>query len=332
MRRRDFIGLFGGAAAMAACRDIARAQAGERPRRIAVLMSTAEHDPEGYARAAALRAGLRELGRIEGPNLRIDWRWVGGDVGRGSVYAAELVALAPDVIIVSGSSNVAAVKQATRSIPVVFAIVNDPVGQGFISSLARPGGNITGFTFVEYSMFAKSLDMLKQAAPDSTRVAFMFNPEITGYYQSFLPSFDADARRYSTVVIEAPVRSGTDIDAAIEKLAASPGGALIVPPDGYTMAHRDRIMAAAKAHGVPAIYSYRQFVKEGGLMSYGPDSSEVFRRAAAYVDNVLKGASPGELPAQAPSKFELAVNLKTAAALGLEMPHTLLALADEVVE
>jgi ABC-type uncharacterized transport system substrate-binding protein len=207
MRRRDVIALFSGAAAFAACRDIARAQAGERPRRIAVLMSNAEHDPEGHARAKALRAGLREFGRTEGPNLRIDWRWAGGDVGRASLYAAELMALAPDVIIVNGSSNLAAVKQATRSIPVVFAIVNDPVGQGFISSLARPGGNITGFTFVEYSMFAKSLNMLKQAAPGATRVAFMFNPEITGYYRSFLPSFETEAGQYSIAVVEAQVQS-----------------------------------------------------------------------------------------------------------------------------
>jgi putative ABC transport system substrate-binding protein len=332
MRRRDVIALFGGAAAFAACRDVARAQAGERPRRIAVLMSNAEHDPEGYARAAALRAGLREFGRIEGPNLRIDWRWSGGDVGRTTAYAAELVALAPDVIIANSSANLAAVKQATRSIPVVFALVNDPVGQGFISSLARPGGNITGFTFVEYSMFAKSLDMLKQAAPGATRVGFMFNPDTTGYYQSFLPSFEAEARRYSIAVIAAAVRSEAEIDAAIAKLATTAGGALIVPPDAYTMAHRDRIFAAAQAHRLPAIYCYRQFVKEGGLMSYGPDSSEIFRRAAAYVDSVLKGASPAELPAQAPTKFELAVNLKTAAALGLEVPPTLLALADEVIE
>jgi ABC-type uncharacterized transport system substrate-binding protein len=332
MRRRDFIAFFGGAAAFAACQDIARAQAGERPRRVAVLMSNAEHDPEGYARAAALRAGLRELGRTEGHNLRIEWRWSGGDVGRTSAYAAELVALAPDVIIANGSSSLAALKQATRSIPIVFAVVNDPVGQGFISSLARPGGNITGFTFVEDSMFAKSLDMLKQAAPGATRIAFMFNPNTTGYYQAFLPSFEAEARRYSTAVIGAAVRSEAEIDAAIAKLAASPGGALIVPPDAYTMAHRDRILTAAQAHRLPAIYSYRQFVKEGGLMSYGPDSSEIFRRAAAYVDSVLKGASPAELPAQAPSRFELAVNLKTSAALGLEVPPTLLALADEVIE
>jgi putative tryptophan/tyrosine transport system substrate-binding protein len=332
MRRRDFIVLFGGAAAVAACRDLARAQAGERVRRIAVLMSNTENDPEGHARAAALRAGLREVGRIEGPSLRIDWRWTGGDVGRTSTYAAELVALAPDVIIANSSANLAALKQATRSIPIIFAVVNDPVGQGFISSLARPGGNITGFTFVEYPMFGKSLDMLKQAAPGATRVAFMFNPETSLYYRSFVSSFETEARRYATTVIEAQVRSHADISAAIEKLAATPGGALIVPPDAYTMAHRDRIIAAAQNHRVPAIYSYRQVVKEGGLMSYGPDSSEIFRRAAAYVDSVLKGASPGELPAQAPSKFELAVNLKTAAALGLEMPPTLLALADEVIE
>jgi putative tryptophan/tyrosine transport system substrate-binding protein len=211
-------------------------------------------------------------------------------------------------------------------------VLNDPVGQGFISSLARPGGNITGFTFVEYSMFGKSLELLKQAAPAIARVGFMFNPETAAYYDQFLPSFEEDARRHAVAVTAARVRSDAEIDAAVGSLAAAPVGGLIVPPDTYTLVHREQIMKAAAQHRVPVIYSYRQHVKEGGLMSYGPETADIFRRSAAYIDRVFKGANPGELPAQAPAKFELAVNLKTATALGLTLPPTLLALADEVVE
>lgn len=332
MRRREFIRLLGGAAASTALPRIVCAQQPDRMRRIAVLMNNAEHDPEGQARVAALRAGLQALGRTEGQNLRIDWRWSGGDAARIAAYSAELVALAPELIVANGAPNLAALKHATRSIPIVFALVNDPVGQGFIASLARPGGNITGFSFVEYSMFGKSLDMLRQVAPDANRIAFMFNPETSGYYRTFLASFEAAARRSAVAVGEAGVRNEADIDAAIEKVTTAPGAGLIVPPDAYTLVHRDLIVRAAARHRLPAIYSYRQIVKEGGLMSYGPESADIFRRTASYVDGILKGANPAELPAQAPNKFEFAVNLKTAAELGLTVPATLLALADEVVE
>jgi putative tryptophan/tyrosine transport system substrate-binding protein len=326
MRRREFIGLLGGAAVWPLA---ARAQQRDRVRRIAVMMTNAEDDPEGGTRAAAFRQGLAELGWSEGQNLRIDWYWSAGDLGRIRATAAELAQATPDLVIANGTVNLAAIKQATAAIPIVFVLINDPVGQGFISSLAQPGGNITGFTFVEYSMFGKSLEFLKQLAPGIARVAFMFNPDTSPYYGQFLPSFEIAARNSAVAVTGAPVRVEAEIDPAVAKL---PGGGLIVPPDTYTLVHRGRIVEAASRHRVPAIYSYRQLVKEGGLLSYGPDTADIFRRSAAYVDRILRGASPGELPVQAPTKFELAINLATAAALGLTVPPTLAALADEVIE
>ena len=329
MRRRKFIALLGGAAAWPLA---ARAQRGDRLRRIAVLMTNAEDDPEGLTRAAAFRQGLRELGWTEGQNLRIDWLWSGGDVERMRGYAAEAAALAPDLIVANGAAHLSAVKQATRSIPIVFVLVSDPVGQGFISSLGNPGGNITGFTFVEYSMFGKSLELLKQVAPAVTRVGFLFNPDTVPFYDRFLPAFETHARYESVEVTPARVRTEAEIDAAVARLAAAPGGGLIVPPDAYTMVRRDLIVKSTAQHRIPAIYSYRQVVKEGGLISYGPETADIFRRSASYVDRILKGANPGELPAQAPAKFELIINLNTANALRLEIPPKLLALADEVIE
>jgi ABC-type uncharacterized transport system substrate-binding protein len=330
MKRREFITLLAGAAL--AYPLAARSQPSGRMRRIAVMMSNAEGDPEGESRAAALRQGLQELGWMEGQNLRIDWFWSGADRAYVRAYAAQLASAAPDLIVANGTVNLDAVRQAMRATPVVFVVVNDPVGQGFISSLARPGGNITGFTFVEYSMLGKSLELLKQAAPGIARVGFMFNPETAAYYNQFLPAFEDDARRHAVAATAAPVRSDAEIEAAVGRLAAAPVGGLIVPPETYTLVHRELIMQAAAQHRVPVIYSYRQHVKEGGLMSYGPETADIFRRSAAYVDRVLKGAKAGELPVQAPAKFELAVNVKTATALGLTLPPTLLALADEVVE
>jgi putative ABC transport system substrate-binding protein len=329
MRRREFILSLAGAAAWPLA---ARAQQGGRVWRIAVMMTTAENDPEGAARAAALRQGLAELGWVEGRNLRIDWHWSAGDVARIRTTAAELAKLAPDLIVANGSVNLSAAKDATASIPIVFVVVNDPVGQGFIASLAHPGGNITGFTFVEYSMFGKSLQRLKQLAPGVGRVAFLFNPDTSPYYDRFLASFEGDARDSAVAAAAAHVRGEAEIDAAVAKLAAAPGGALIVPPDTFTLVHRSVIVEAARRHRVPAIYSYRQHVREGGLMAYGPDTADILRRSAAYIDRILKGASPAELPAQAPTKFEFAINLATAAALRLTVPPTLTALADEVIE
>ena len=330
MRRRDFIALVAGITLARPL--VAYAQRGDRVRRIAVLMSNAEDDPEGRARAAAFREGLRELGWTDGQNLRIEWRWAGGDVGRIRAHAGELAELGLELVVANGAANLSAVKQVVRSIPIVFVVVNDPVGQGFIPSLAHPGGNITGFTFVEYSMFGKSLELLRRVAPAVKRIAFLFSPDTSAYYERFLPAFETKARGLSVDVAPARVRREADIDAAIRELAARSGGAMIVPPDTYTLANRGLIVEAASRHRIPAIHAYRQSVKEGGLMSYGPETADIFRRSASYVDRILKGANPAELPAQAPTKFEFAVNLKTAAALGLPVPPTLLALADEVIE
>jgi len=245
---------------------------------------------------------------------------------------AELAQDAPDIIVANGRVILSEAVKVIRSIPIVFVLVNDPVGQGFISSLARPGGNVTGFTFVEYAMFGKSLELLKKVAPAVMLVGFMFNPDMSAYYDKFLPAFEIDARQYSIRLTVARVGTEAEIDAAIAKLAAAPGGGLIVAPDAYTLVHRDLIVQSTAQHRIPAIYSYRQLIKEGGLMSYGPETSDIFRRSASYVDRILKGANPAELPAQAPAKFEFAINLKTATTLGLTVPPTVIALADEVIE
>jgi putative ABC transport system substrate-binding protein len=330
MKRREFITLIVGAAAPWPL--AARAQPAERVRRIAVLMNNAEDDPEGQARAEAFRQGLQALGWIEGKNLRIDWYWTAGDIGRTRSNVTELAGRPPDIIVANGRVTLSEAVQAIRSIPIIFVLVNDPVGQGFISSLARPGGNVTGFTFFEYSMFGKSLELLKKVAPAVTRVACIFNPDMAAYYDQFLPAFETDARQYSIKLIVARAGTEAEIDTAVADLAAAPGGGLIVLPDAYTLVHRDLIVQSTAEHRIPAIYSYRQVVKEGGLMSYGPETSDIFQRSASYVDRILKGANPAELPAQAPVKFEFAINLKTATALGLTAPLTVVALADEVIE
>jgi putative ABC transport system substrate-binding protein len=328
MKRREFITLVGGAAV--AWPLAARAQ--QPMRRIGVLMGVAESDPEGQARIAAFRQGLQDLGWTEGRNLRVEYRWAAGDVDRVRGLAAELVALGPDVLVGNGTPALAALRDATRSIPIVFVAVNDPLRQGFIANLARPGGNITGFTFLEYSMIGKSLELLKQLAPGVVRVAVMFNPETAPFYTPLLRSFEAVPPPIPIAVKAAPVHSAADIEAAAATLAAEPGGGLLVPPDTFTIVHRGLIMNSAAQHRLPAIFNYRQFVREGALIAYGPDTLDLFRRSASYVDRILKGANPGELPAQAPDKFELAINVNTARTLGLEVPPTLLALADEVIE
>jgi putative tryptophan/tyrosine transport system substrate-binding protein len=330
LRRREFISLLGGAAA--AWPITARGQQAERKRRIGVLMNNAEDDPEGQARAAAFQQGLRALGWTEGQNLRIDWRWMEGDIGRIRGAVAELAQDAPDVIVANGRVTLSEAVQVIRSIPIVFVLVNDPVGQGFISSLARPGGNVTGFTFFEYAMFGKWLDLLKLVAPAVTSVGFIFNPDVSAYYDRFLPAFETQARQYSIALTVARVATEAEIDVAVAKLAAAPGGGLMVPPDAYTLVHRNLIVHAAARYRIPAIYSYRQFVKEGGLMSYAPDTADVFRRSAWYVDRILKGAKPAELPVQTPIKFEFVINLKTSTTLGLTVPPSVHALTDEVIE
>jgi putative ABC transport system substrate-binding protein len=331
--RREFITLLGGAAV--AWPLAARAQQSERMRRIGVLMNNAEDDPEGQARAAAFQQGLRALGWTEGQNLRIDWRWMEGDIGRIRGAVAELAQDAPDVIVANGRVNLSEAVQVIRSIPIIFVLVSDPVGQGFISSLARPGGNVTGFTFFEYAMFGKWLDLLKLVAPAVTRVGFIFNPDVSAYlttYDRFLPAFETQARQYSIALTVARVATEAEIDAAVAKLAAAPGGGLMVPPDAYTLVHRNLIVQSTAQHRIPAIYSYRQVIKEGGLMSYAPETSDIFRRSAWYVDRILNGAKPAELPVQTPIKFEFVINLKTATTLGLTVTPSVHALADEVIE
>jgi ABC-type uncharacterized transport system substrate-binding protein len=329
VRRREFITLLGGAAAWPLA---ARAQERERTRRMAVLMNNAEDDPEGQARAGAFRQGLQALGWTEGKNLRIDWYWTAGNIGRIRSDVTELAGHPPDIIIANGRVILSEAVQAVRSIPIIFVLLNDPVGQGFISSLARPGGNVTGFTFFEYSMFGKSLELLKKVGPAVRRVGFIFNPDMSGYYEQFLPAFETDARQYSIKLTVDRVGTEAELDAAVAKLASAPGGGLIVAPDAYTLVHRALIVQSTAQHRIPAIYSYRQVVKEGGLMSYGPETSDIFRRSASYVDRILKGANPAELPVQAPAKFEFAINLKTATTLGLTVAPTVIALADEVIE
>jgi putative ABC transport system substrate-binding protein len=330
MRRRKFIALLAGATT--AWPFGVRAQRREQPRRLGVLMSNAESDPLGQARIAALRAGLRELGWSEGGNLRIDVRWAGSDASRLKDYAVELVRLAPDVVIANGTPGTAAMEQATRSVPIVFAVVNDPVDQGLITSLAHPGGNVTGLSFVDFSLFGKSLDLLRQIAPKMTRVGLMFRPADHPYYDEYLRSFAADKGILPTVVVRAAVASAAEIENEVAKLAAPLPGGLIVAPDTFTLAYRQTILTSVAQHGVPAIHPYRQSVVEGGLMSYAPDTLDIFRRSATYVDRILKGEKPGDLPAQAPIKFEFVLNLKTAKTLGIVVPPTLLALADEVIE
>jgi putative ABC transport system substrate-binding protein len=329
MRRREFITLFGGAAA--AWPLAAHAQQTERMRRIGVLMNVAADDPEAQARNVAFLQGLHELGWTDGRDVRIDYRWAAGDADRLRRYAAELVALAPDVVLASGTSTVGPLQRASGTVPIVFAGVADPVGAGFVNSMARPGSNATGFISFEYVLSGKWLELLKQIAPGVTRVAVLRDPEISGgtgqfgAIQSVAPSFGVELSPIN-------VRDAGEIERAIAAFARSSNGGLILTASGLAMVHRDLIIALAARHKLPTIYYYRIFVSAGGLVSYGPDPHNQYRLAASYVDRILKGEKPADLPVQAPTKLELAINLKTAKALGLTVPPTLLARADEVIE
>jgi len=329
MRRREFITLLGGAAA--AWPVAARAQRRERMRRIGVLINLAADDPEGHARITAFAQGLQEAGWTTGRNVLIDYRWGGAGAEAMSKYAAELVALAPDVILAATSVSVAALQQITRTIPIVFVQVIDPVSAGFVASLARPGGNATGFTTIEYGFSGKWLELLKEIAPRITRTAVIRDPTGAaqigqlGAIQSVAPSLGVELRP-----VEA--RDAGEIERAVTAFAHSGNGGLIVLSGNSALAHRELIITLAARERLPAVYADRVFVTGGGLISYDTNRTEQYRRAAGYVDRILKGEKPADLPVQAPTKYELVINLKTAKALDLDVPPTLLATADEVIE
>jgi putative tryptophan/tyrosine transport system substrate-binding protein len=322
MKRRQFITLLGGAAA--AWPLGARAQQLERMRRAADSL-------DGQARLAAFQQALQQLGWNDGRNVRIDIRWGADDVDRERRYAAELLALVPDIILAGGTLGVAAVQQASRSVPIVFAAVSDPVGVGFVDSLNRPGGNVTGFMSVEYSLSGKWLELLKEVAPGVKRAAVLrdaANPGGIGEFsviQTVAPSLGVEVRAVN-------LRDAGEIERSIAAFAGSANGGLIVTPTATATVHHDLIIALAARHKLPAVYSHRFSVTDGGLVSYGPDYVDLYRRTAGYVDRILKGEKPADLPVQAPTKYELVVNLKTAKAIGLDIPATVLARADEVIE
>jgi putative tryptophan/tyrosine transport system substrate-binding protein len=329
MKRRDFITLLGGAAT--AWPLAARAQQGESMRRIGVLMSTSADDPEGQARLAAFQQGLQQFGWTIGRNVRIDSRWPAGDSERFRRYAAELVALSPDVILATGSAAAGPLLQATRTVPVVFVIVPDPVGAGFVNSLSRPGGNATGFIQFEYGISGKWLELLKQIAPGVTRAAILRDPAISagigqfGAIQAVAPSLGVEASPVN-------VRDADEIERAIADFARSANAGLIITGSALAVVHRHLIITLAAKHRLPAVYFQRTLVADGGLISYGADVLDQYRRAVGYVDRILKGEKPADLPVQMPTKYELVINLKTAKALGIEVPPPLLARADEVIE
>jgi putative tryptophan/tyrosine transport system substrate-binding protein len=330
MRRREFITLAGGAAA--AWPLVARAQQTDRVRRIGALLSTATDDPEGQARIAAFLQGLQQLGWADGRNVRIDTRWGGASDADGNRrYAAELVALAPDVILASGGSVVGPLLQATRTVPIVFTLTVDPVGAGYVASLARPGGNLTGFTGYEYGLSGKWLELLKEIAPRVTRAAVLRDATIPQGIGQFA-IIQSAATSFGVEVSPIDVRDAPEIERAITAFARSANGGLIVTASGLAIVHRDLIITLAARHRLPTVYFQRFFVTSGGLISYGPDPIDPHRRAAGYVDRILRGEKPADLPVQAPTKYVLAINLKTAKALGLTVPDTVLARADEVME
>jgi putative ABC transport system substrate-binding protein len=309
-----------------------RAQPADRARRVGVLMARNQGDIEGEKQAAALRQGLRDLGWKLRQSLQVDYRWSVGDAEKALVASQELAALKPDVLVANGTPSLRAMTQATGTIPIVFVSVADPLGQGFVPSLARPGGHITGFSVEEASMGGKWLDYLKEAAPRVSHVAVVFNPETAPYAAMFRPTMDQAAPRMGVTLVWSPVRSAPEIERAAEAVAAMPDGGVLVIPDSFTFAHRETLIALAARHRLPAIYPIRFFAVDGGLLAYGIDRIDLFRRAADYVDRIIKGAQPGELPVQQPTKFELAVNLKTAKTLGLTIPQSLLLSADDVIE
>ena len=329
MRRRDFITLIGSTAA--AWPRAAHAQQPERVRRIGVLMSFGANDPEAQSRAAAFENGLRQLGWVRGHNLSIEYRWAdNSDVLR--TYATELVGMAPDLILVNSTPATAALQEQRQAVPIVFTQVTDPVGEGLVLNLAHPGGHVTGFTSFEFSIGTKWLEMLKEVAPRVMRVALIFNPETAPFAELFWRPVEAAAPSFAIVAISAGAPTFADLESMVDKFAREPNGSLMVLPDVSTLNYREALIGLAARHRLPTVYPFRIFAANGGLLSYGTDVNDVFRRVASYVDRLLKGADPGKLPVQSPNKYELVINLKTAKALGLELPPKLLALANEVIE
>jgi putative ABC transport system substrate-binding protein len=329
MKRRELIAGVGSAAAWPL---LARGQQSERMRRLAVFMNLPDSDVEAQRSRTALQQGLAALGWSEGRNIHFDYRWATADLNNIRRSVAELVALAPDVILASATDGLAAFQRETRAIPIVFVSVSDPVGQGFIASLAHPGGNITGFTAFEFSMGGKWIETLKELAPTVQRVAVLFNPKTAPYFAVFLDSIEAAAATFSVQSSAAPVQDLAQIESAIAAFAQQPNAGLICPSDSYTSTHRKTIISLAARYAIPAIFAWREFVADGALVTYGIDRVDMYRRAPPYIDRILKGTKPADLPVQQPTKFELAINLQTAKALGLTVPASLLARADEVIE
>jgi putative ABC transport system substrate-binding protein len=328
MRRREFLGVLAGAVAVLP--RVARAQQGERVRRVGVLMPFTANDPEAQARNALFEQSLRELGWMVGRDLQIDYRWPGGEAASIRRDAAELVALAPDVIMTVGSLTMGPMQQATQTIPIVFVNLADPVGAGFVQSLARPGGNATGFTNYEYSMSGKWVELLKQIAPNVKRVAILRDPTSAAGIGQF-SAIQSAAQSLGVNLTPVSVRDAGEIERGVAAFARSDNGGLIVTSGG-TAFRRDLIIGLASRHKLPAVYPFRYYAKDGGLITYGPDPRDSVWHAAAYVDRILKGEKPADMPVQAPTTYELVINLKTAKALGLTVPPSLLARADEVIE
>jgi len=329
LKRRDFITLL---ASAIAAQPLAARERGERMRRVAFLHPYAENDPEVLTRVIAFRQGLEAFGWTENHNILIEHRYSGGDFGQIQAYATELVRSAPDLLVGSGTPITVALKQATDSIPVVFNLVNDPVGQGLVTSLARPGGNMTGFSFIDFPLIGKWLEMLKQIAPNVKRVTLLFNPHSTPFYPAFLHELGGAPALLGVELSASPVHDIGETEKVIAAFAQGPAAGLIAAPDAFINNQRQLIMALSERYRLPAIYGFRQFVTEGALISYGPDTAEIVRRSASYVDRILNGEKPTDLPVQAPTKFELAINFKTAKTLGLDVPPNLLAVADTVIE
>jgi putative ABC transport system substrate-binding protein len=330
VKRREFIA---GLASATAWPLAARAQQCERVRRIGVLMEPPEGDPEGKLHLSGFMQGLQELGWTEGRNLRMDVRWAGGSFERTRMYAKELVDLQPDVILARGTPATAAFQRETRTIPIVFVAVGDPVGSGFVAGLPRPGANITGFGDAEQAISGKWLELLMEIAPSIKRVAIMFNPDVApGGGSYYVPACEAAARSLKVEPIVAPVHSDAEIESAMTSSGREPGRGLVVIPDGFVLAHRAPIILQAARNNVPAVYWDNVFVRDGGLLGYGPDRVDLFRRSASYVDRILRGENVAGLPVQLPIKFQTALNMKTAKALGLTVPQSILLRADEVIE